>query len=525
MMCTICKEVVGLAGILIVDDQEIVRAGMKKMIQEMEVDFGGIYEASNGAEAIGLAMVNSPDIMLVDIMMPVLDGFLMIEELKKNNIGSHIIIISAFNDFDFAKKAINFKVDDYILKPVSKKMLYEVLMSAKKNIQMDMEQAEKMKEKDHRYFFMLLYEYLTGNDIFINIDELFACIGKVFTYGFYKIAILCFDNADDEVRQRIKKDADTALDSEDSSHISFMDGSGRLIYIYNFKCAENNSDTVFPLKNGVASKDDVNIGISLAMEELQSLRELYRQADIALKESIFRKCLFCTYNDIKKSQKPVLNINAYSMFVDLLSLGDKSGLDGMLQELFVKMAKESFCFSDMEHTLLNLINYIYIHLKDLYPGLPDAETSRVKLRNAKNMFSMKIIIKNIIDDFSGYIREYGMKDNSGRVVDYIIRNIKSNYNKDISLTQISNELSMNYCYVSNVFALKTGKTFSEYLMQVRLEKAKELLVNGNDKIFEVAEKSGYADSKYFCKLFKKQFNLSPVEYREKNFVKSDGVWK
>lgn len=508
-----------MAGILLVDDQSIVRSGMIKMIRDMRLGMGAVYEAADGVEALEIAVEKRPEVILVDIMMPRLGGLQFIEELSKGNITCHIIIISAYSDFSFAKKAINFKVDDYLLKPVSKKQLFKVLISTKEKIQKEMNKVKAIKEQEYQYYYMLLYEYLTGSDVFLDAEKLFERVGKTLRYPFFKLEIIYFNSVEQAERICIKQMLDEQLKKNKHAFVTFDNGSGMLICIYNVMQKEDTSCEELAKKCLNSAKIIYNCGLSDTMEGFQSLRKLYRRADIALKESIFKKTNFCAFADIKKEHKLFLNKNEYDLIINLLERGVKDELDRKIIDIFERMAEADLSFSSVENNLYNLVNYIYLNLKDSYPGFLDIEPIKEDLQKARNIFNIKVVIIDAIGNAYDYIRQYNTKDNPNYVIDYIIKYIKSNYQREISLAEVANNLSMNYSYISNIFSLKAGKSFSEYIMQVRLDKARELLTESDIKIYEVAEKSGYPDAKYFARVFKKHFNASPVDYREEHLKK------
>lgn len=507
-----------MAGLLIVDDQDIVRLGMKKMIIEMEVDFGSIYEAGNGIEALELVFSKKPDIILVDILMPKLNGLQFIEELKKENINSRLIIISAHNNFKFTKEAIKYKVDDYILKPVSKKELYKVLMSAKNGIQKDMEEFKKVRDKEYHYFYMLLYEYLVGRDVLINVEKLIENFKIDFISFQFRIAIISFNCVENSKQLNFKQNIDKELKDEGLVFISLDNENGKLVYIADVYGQDDKRFESVLKKQLEGYYIEPNCGISDCMAGLKCLRELYQQAENALKESIFQRVEFYAYCDIIKKKEYLLTRKDYEGFLDLFHNQSKLELDIKVNELFSSVADKNMNFSAVENALYNVVNYLYIGLKDKYPGICDILSFRNELQNSRNMFNIKLIVKKTIDNMYDYMQKFYTRDNSNHIIDYIIKYIKSSYQRDISLAQVANELSMNYSYVSKIFALKVGMSFSEYVIQIRLEKAKELLIDGNDKIYEVAEKSGYINPRYFCMIFKKHFGLSPAEYREKYFI-------
>ncbi|HOJ09940.1 MAG TPA: response regulator [Clostridiales bacterium] len=503
-------------GILVVDDQSVVRQGLIKMIEDMQVEFGTIYEARDGEEALTVAREQKPDIILVDIMMPGLNGIQLIEKLKEEKIKTHVVIITAYSDFEFTKKAISNKVDAYILKPVIQNELFTVLMSIKEDIEKDIKYLKVAKDKEHQYYQMMLYKYLIGDDVLINVDRIFKNIYKAQCINpYYKIAIIYFSREITEEYFQVKQIIDKEIRKYGYAFVSFGIAYNKLIYILNIQDSNNtNCDCI--IKSCLDLVDtSVSCGISGILEGLHSLKELYHQADIAQKESMFKGIKVYNFADIRNNEQLLIKINELDQILEYLSKGMKDELNNMINLVFSKVSTEGFSVSDIQITLFSLINYLYLHLKDDYPGIYDIDSLKENMDNCINTFRTKVLIKEIVDGMYNYVQEYRKKNSSNYAIQYIKNYVKSNFYKDVSLAKVSNELSMNYYYISDLFKKETGMSFSDYVIDIRLEKAKKLLLETGIKIYEIAEKSGFYDSKHFCRTFKKLYNLTPSEYREK----------
>ncbi len=505
-----------MIDILVVDDQDLVRMDIKKMILEMQIDVNHIFEASDGFGALDIARKNKPDVILVDIVMPRLGGLDFISKVREENLESHVIIISAYNDFQYAQMAIKYKVDDYILKPVLKSELFSKLLAITNSIMKDKNILINNHELKNQYIYILLFEYLNGKDVFINIEEIFdgLCIGS--NMSTFMVAVFNTSGMSQEQAINNKVFIDVLLKSEEYTFVSFCNGIDKIIYIFSFITSKIDilTNNIYNnIKN--SNKFIQNCGISETRIGLHSLRELYRQADMALKESIFKDSNIYLFSQIKKCSSSLVEINMCAEILGLMNNGMKGELDKMLSRLFVKLTKELFSICDVEESFLNLIDYLYINTVEEYPGIYDINTARNMIRNSNKTFNIKVSVKSIIDSMYNFMQQYKIKDSDNNDIDYILKYVKHNYNKCINLAQVSNELSMNYSYISNLFSLKVGKTFTQYIVQVRMEKAKNMLISTNNKINDIAENCGYSNSKYFYRVFKGYVGITPNEYRDK----------
>ncbi len=504
-----------MQDVLVVDDQKPVRTYIMDMINEMKLDIGRIFEASDGMEALEAVRGNKPEIILVDIMMPRLDGLEFIREIREEKIESHIIIMSAHQDFRYAKKAINYKVDDYLLKPVLKNELYSVLLTVTSSIQKQKQISSTVSKQEEHYRSMLLTEYLTGKDIFINVQSLLKNAGILPEHTFFTIALLQTEKMEAEEMEAIRTELAYRLELKGYAAVSCFNGVNELICIISLP---EHGDQAFIdemtrfMPNNLVKKS--SCGLSAVLPGVHSLRELYRQAHIAVRECVYRGCRIMSYSEIKKNPQSLISSRRCDEILGLLENGIRSELDRRLEELFIKLNKENYSICEIENSMLYLVEYLYLHLTEDYPEICDIEAARSLLHNAKKIFNIKVEVKQIIDAMFNNIRRHQGSDNPKQPVDYLLEYIKTNFHKDISLSQAANELSMNYSYISNLFTIKVGRTFSDYLMQYRLEKSKKLLLDSRDKIHDIAGKCGYSNTKYFFKVFKEQTGHTPGEYRE-----------
>lgn len=503
-----------MAGILIVDDQDIIRQGLIKILSEMDTGFTDVYECSDGEAALVMIREVNPEIILVDIMMPKLDGLQLIEKLKKFGCKARIIIISAFNDFSYAKKAINFKVDDYILKPVSKEELFKVLISAKGQIQEENENIKRYMSQEKKYYSGLLYNYLTGEDVLVNIETVFSKLGFNFSLPYIKIVLLNSEERSGEGLEEIKNSLDATLESLHRKFYSCINEFGRLLYVLNL-IQEKEDETDQAIISSVrGSQYKINCGISDVQEGIRSIRVCFGQADTALKEVIFKGIKICRYSDIKKTPLSLIKTAQFHKALDYFSRGQRNEMELLIGEIFQKITGNTLLSEkDIERNFLNLIHYLYVNLVDIYPDICDIEEVRTKLSNSKSVFGMKMVVKDVLNETFDYIQAFNKKDYSSYAINYIVNYIRKNYQKEINLSMVSNELSMNYNYISGIFTKKTGMSFSEYLTRFRLDKSKELLKEGRFRIQEIATKCGFNDPKYYCKVFKRYFNTTPGDYK------------
>lgn len=505
-----------MGGILIADDQDIVRSGIRAMLTEMNLPIQPIYEAADGREALVVAEQYCTDIILTDIMMPDMDGLEFIEKLRATGSKAHVIVISAYNDFNYAQKAIRFNVDGYLLKPVDKKELYQIVMVAINNMIRENEYQGKLEEQMKQYNNMMLYGLISGKDALIQTDEVYAMTGissMVKTY--FRIALFNFECTALEALEKIKTEMDEKLIQKGYVFLSFHNGGKKIIYVLNLDETEN--DKVEADVKMVMDKisQDIQCGVSKGADNSKMLTELYQQAQHALRESSFSGMRFCSFANINRERVRITMAECNELLT-YIEDGEHEKMNRALDKIYIKVSREKLNFENTQMIMFSLLNYLYITIGEKYKDVGTVDAVRKKLEQSENIFSIKLIVKKEIDKIYNFVDECRQRKSQSYIISQIIYYIENNYQDDISLTYLANEMNMNYSYVSNLFSKKQGITFSEYVMKIRLEKAKYLLVNTNDKVNEIALKVGFKDVKYFYKSFKKYYNITPTEMRDKH---------
>ena len=455
------------------------------MIKRYKEDFYEIYLCSNGNEAKEILDNENIDILITDIRMPEFDGIQLINHLKNSNIETAIIILSGYDDFDYAKEAIRCGAKEYLLKPVNREKLYLCLEDIEKELHKKEEYAEG--------YYSNLYNYLIQTETLSM--EILSIIEKnsnmkIFNdyyIGIYNINII-----------------------NKSSFVNELEKSkyGKLIYFFN---AEGWLVIITPenhfLGNLLGNTSNYEVGISKNHTSIQTIKEAYFQANEAFRHRILSPKTIHLYEWVEKRDKKfTIEVNKINSIINMISSGRIDDIFKNIDELF----------SEKHVDELNVDYFIELS-KILKTKLIEIDDT-LKINNIywySNIHEYIIHLKEcifIVDE-----RLASMDNNStNSAVKKGVEYINKNYNKDINLTIIANEVSLNYTYFCELFKIYTGETFVNYLKKLRVEKAIELLLNNpNHKIYEIANMVGYKDAKQFTKTFRKITGISPVEYKNK----------
>jgi two-component system response regulator YesN len=529
--------------LLVVDDEKFIRKGLITTIEWGKLDIEIVGEAENGKKALEKIKKFNPQIIICDVKMPVMDGLEVARYICENGLNIKMIILSGYDDFKYAQKAIKYGVREYLLKPAGEENLIKSIINIKDIIE---KEEKELKRKDiisaklnasisisrENYLKNILYGYKKDLD---DIDEKFKLLDINLESQFFTVINLNIvegRNYNFELEEITQQINDIV-----KHHIS----------IY-FKIQDINisgSSMVFII-NKPCNMDEKEFVRSIKEKGERIIKELQRRLNIQSFIGIGYNYIFA--KDIRKSFHEALISFSYAKnrSKNILYIGDFK-LDKLINntaifdkgkefELTLRggdLVKINEMISSITASCIdNINNYkkIAIHLMII--------TEKVMYDIIKNN-NDKLYIENI--DYSELINlseiisiEKYLKDNIGRIIGNIINQgemgssrlissaleyIKKHYNKKASVQNVSEQLGLNADYFSYLFKKETGKNFIDVLNEYRIEKAKEYLKSTNYKIYEVANMVGFNDNRYFSTLFKRYVGCTPSQFSKRKLFK------
>lgn len=531
--------------VFLVEDEVIVREGIRNSI---DWEANGLFfcgEASDGELALPMILNEKPDIVITDIRMPFMDGLELARLVKKEMPWVRIVILSGYGEFEYAKEAINIGIAQYLLKPISKHELTKCLISIRDNIaaeQNERETYEKYKAEIKEYYAgdkrQLFYDIVAGSSDLEDIAkrskklnlELTANAYNIFLY---KIKAAKSDVYDNNIPFDLINELEALVEKNDNI-ISFdclLDGSALLV--------KGNSI------------DDVN---KLLVEIVKGMKHIFS----AYKNIVYFGGIGKVVTDIDKlplSYQEASRVFAYRYILDESHIFDSrdiaDGKAGRLQDngmdldnilhLNKKKAEEFIrignkkdihyfieeylkCISNDSRSSLLFRQYIILDM--YYIAVAFAQEMGFSKEDIaepiSDKFQMNMLlsfdeISRYIENIFSHVMDLRDKISSNKFNDIIGKAktyINDNYTNDkLSLNQVANHVYLCPSYFSAIFSQKTGQTFIQYLTDLRMNKAKELLKCTDMKTSEIAYAVGYKDPHYFSYIFKKTQNCTPKQYR------------
>ncbi|MCD9021294.1 response regulator [Cohnella silvisoli] len=525
--------------VLIVDDEYYFRQSLKASIAWEELGFRVCGEANNGMDALNKAEQLQPDILLVDINMPHMDGLQMISEIKRFQMDSKIIILTGYSEFQYAKQAVELGVYNYLLKPVNEVELTDILLELKqlivneRAVRVEMEMIkQKYKEQLPMFRDKLMNDLLHGNvsGLANDLPEQFRQLGIDTSFPYYRSLAIEMDAADDRMHEKplwlfaVGNMAKELLEPYYGAYVC-QDYAGKIGIIVGVREIENNDSHIAAVSDRICAnvlkwlKFAVTIGIGNDYRGLKDMNVSYKEAQVALQHKALsegsRVILHRAIEEKGLSSSPMSSDIRAGLLMSL-RLGKTDEATEVIRRIL-----SAFRTRDWSHEMLVVasIELFLVCLEFLAENNEPIERIIPKNVNVLDVVAAKSTIEELerwmADLFGRCIETVQRKktDRSHILVGEAKQFIQQHYTKmDLKIEDICKHLYIHYAYICYIFKKTTGTTIVNYLTETRILKAKEHFDRGNDYIAEVAEKVGYGDANYFSKCFKKQTGVTPSAY-------------
>lgn len=525
--------------IMLADDEGIVIDSLKFIIEKEFGDKCMVESAKTGRSVIELAERFRPDIAIMDIQMPGINGIDAMKEIRSFSKDMIFIVMSAYDKFDYAQEAINLGVLEYITKPMNRDKITGVLRRAMSMI--DEERTKRsndliIKEKLETVVPIiengLIYNILFQEHFEEDVENFKSLLGIKEEYG-YMIAFVFGDeqqgnhmtnavgtsvkvqNHYREVREMAREYFPGIMGSVMGNKIAMLVPCRQQKMEYNerIELIERARELVRKMRKRLDVSFRIGIG---AIKGLLKQLESYNEALNALVNSTGTVAhvddlpLACVYEE----NYP---IDLEKQLFDAVAKGD-SKLALEKAGRFFEWMEETYPDSLMDIRLKTLEFVLWSeHLAYESGGMSYRFKAREDwLPMLMQMPGLKEIKSWFVDKIAAASRNVATKreEKSVSLVEKAKSYINENFQKDLSLDEISREYDISPYYFSKIFKDETGENFIEYLTGVRMEKAKQLLLNKELSMKEICSMVGYADPNYFSRSFKKNVGVTPTEYRE-----------
>ncbi len=509
--------------VVIIDDEYYFRQSLKTIIpwDDLDLDFCG--EANNGEDALELIQKTQPDLALVDINMPIIDGIKLTSILKEKGIQTKIIIITGYGEFEYAQKAIKLGVTNYLLKPIVKEELLSTITIIRDRILLEKKNTDNIAQILQNRFLISL---IKGNlsDKYDDVLQYAQSIKLNLSSGVFQVILLDVnykDNIEKEISEIFIHNTDglipffVVIDDNDLSVL--------ILQIPDVKQFNNKY-----LKHSVALvindfKEKHNCLVSGGLGRLYSgpygISLSYNEAIIALKMRMIMGNQSVTLYEEDNESK--LNRNLFGLEVKQnlfreLRIKNEIDVKFLIKDLFARLKEQKSGEKIIKiytyNLLLCAIEFCneFEQLKDEIEKINDSfiQIEEIKVIEDMEEFTLNIFlaIMNSLSDLNDRMNNnliYKMKA-------YILENV---FDSLFNIQMISDHFSMNYHYTCSLYKNETGQTINDFITEIRMMKAKEYLKQEDQNVSTVAFLCGYRDQYYFSRVFKKYFGLPPSKMK------------
>ncbi|MCC8067667.1 MAG: response regulator [Clostridiales bacterium] len=534
--------------VFLVEDETIIREGLRDSIPWQQYGYTLVGDAGDGEQALPMIRETMPDVLVTDIKMPFMDGLALSGLVSRELPNTKIIILSGYDDFEYARQAIRIGVEQYLLKPVTKAMLIKALNEVSEKISSEREQENYMErfrsevqeyeQFSRRRFFE---EIMTGQ---LSVEEIYEKAnqqGIAIHAQSYNILLYSITSSHGPRSAGSESEWGELQEAHDGLTHFFMMYPEYLMFRWNIQtCAvlikagngqmedliQRFLDTirmhVLPIENkvdwyvAIGAETSRLSGLSACFDEVSriySYRHLLDGIHVLTRENTLALMENETEGSLKNIDMSQFDPSVLRRFLENGQSEEISNfIDEYIGETRDAAASRLFCqylMLNVRFTAIAYLESLGYDQKEFINDFPNVQLAARGLSGSELKEYMRSILVRAFE-----LKEKKSKSQSKTVILQALEYIDRNFtDENISLKEVAGYVNVSANYFSAVFSQEMQQTFVEYLTQKRMERAKELLRGSELRSAEVAAKVGYKDPHYFSFVFRKTQGCTPRDYR------------
>lgn len=505
--------------VMLVDDEPWVLEGLRTMVNWKKFGFEICGEALNGPDALRLIQEQKPDLVLTDINMPVFNGLELIAKLNVSMaMPPKFVILSGYDDFQYARTALRQRVDQYLLKPVDDEEIESLLGKMQMIIQNEI--ASNVDRQKKRAFIVnnLITRLIQGE----HSEEL-----RVMAVNLLNLQpdteLVCILIAPPYTAADIDQRQNDYFPWE--STCFFQDAAGRsgmMIQSASISC-DSLAENARRLQKALAEQllEPAAIMISDRMTGIESMREIYLQTLEVWKLKYHReKGGVFFYSDLKRmSAGTELQNDSLERLLEKVKVNDTAGFEPGIRELFASFAEQLLTVEAVQaqvaHLEMTLCRLLAEMNGDPAILMNELQKEYGELGSLGDYFMLGKYADGLCRQTAVYLAELHSA-NEGNTIFNVIQYVDLEFRNKLQLQELARQFHMNSAYLGQLFRKETGRSFSEYLNEKRIEAAKGLLKRTQLKISDIALQVGFSNTDYFIDKFKLIVGVVPSVYKKAN---------
>ena len=508
--------------VLVVDDELPIRqwlASVLRNMREPKVEVTGV--AANGEQALAMYHEQKPDVILADITMPVLDGISLLKIIREESFDTEVVFLTCHEDFSYAREAIANAASDYILKTeITPQRLSELLLKIqnskdnRRNRHSVHEWVDIQTQQEHFLKYLLkAAEVQTEQELEHQLNAHHIHLSKegMFANAFYKTS-----SPGDEMQENA-----VGILDERVGHVVYFPYSaeigivlGNLLEVSSLLYQKN---TQYEFARKLANRFHSSVGISEIYYHLTQIPKMIQESVYALSLDFYKSQMI--YQSLEGRNYQEAEKELLEQREGILALVNEDETDLALtciRHLLEGIKKQPVYETDqLKRYFASIAAGILLHCHSDRPQLlPEKMTdSYERLVRTASIDEVSAFFTELLEEERSRLED--QKNSYSQHIVRLIRYVGTHY-ASCSITDTASAIGLNADYLGRLMKKELGATFSQYLTSVRMNKAIELLQNSDHKVYEIAEEVGYQNFSYFSTSFKKQFGISPFEFRNKS---------
>jgi len=530
--------------VLLVDDSISSRTDLKTMLNWEKHGFEFAGEAGNGAEAIRRMREQAPDLVITDMSMPVMNGVELIAYVREHFPQVKIIALSAYDDFDYVRQSMKYGAVDYMLKHrLTPDKLLELLRSVERDIRLEQDRrkdAAQLSESKRVLRYELISALLSGGipdaeelekrmktlGLALDREHLLVAAAEIddfwaveerYSSGEIEVFINTFLDIAEEIIGEWERSAAAPVGRGQFAIIFSLGGIHSKMYIYN---------RLYSILNRIRSevKRYMNVtasfGVSQPCGKFTELPKAFREAKLRLEEKFYngKNGIYIENAEKLEDRFYCLDIRDEKAIYAALWNLDADQLFRQIDKVFGDISKLRLRSHSTRMVIAELIGIINKLCKD--NGIEVAQIYSADDEPFKNMNKYETLqdirtwIEGLYRKLLTHLEQLRVGGNVSKLTRKAIAYIQKNYHQNISLTEVAAAVGISGPYLSKLFKEECGTGFAEFLNEVRISQAKWYIEHSDYKLSEVAVRVGFSNYNYFCKVFKKITDITPLEYEK-----------
>lgn len=498
--------------VMIVEDEELILQGIKSIVHWDALDLKLIHLAHSGQEALEMWEKEPVDIIITDIEMPEMNGLELLKKIRSEEELVRFIILTGYDEFEYAREAIRLEVENYILKPINEEELEKQLKEAAAKL-------EELEKKKIRYIDEKTewLQFLSGKASETGYEHYCERLHLYTEKGRFWVAVMKWST--DSVKENRITDMILSLqNTEKQLRVVHLPPDCLLLLLTGADKSQEVKEYFQMLQNEIESQFDILTYISIgpAFDDFRKLPECY-QAAMKLQKYLlvdgFGSCV--DEEHIQEREREDIVIDRTLLRKLILKKENERAL-GYIEDLFINNVKKGVSLDalyQMTVQIAMLLQEIKREYKlENYETLHNLPDLLETIYRSDDIFGIKALFISEMNEMIRYLHEEDSQYTP--VVRQIMDEVQKNYKEDMNLKTLAYKYHMNASYLGQIFQKEVGCSFTQYLSSKKVEMAKELILNTNRKISDIAKEVGYPNTSYFYRKFKQHYGVAPVSLRE-----------